>query len=193
MEDKYSRRYFRRRNSLNLKLNDYENEMLRLKCEQSKMNKSEYLREVICGCAPAEAPPKKFYTAVNELNKIGVNINQIAARANATGYVSDDEIKFLHDTADEIFDRLTEIKKIVKGARPYGLTYYENLMIKQREARKEGKPEPQFGDTIVGNTIYKNEDEEDDTEVEVLYETAGADVSEEKYDDRYDVNSYYKN
>ena len=52
--------------------------MLRLKSNKTGKNKSAYLRELIRGSCPVEAPSKKFYDAVNELNKIGLNINQLA-------------------------------------------------------------------------------------------------------------------
>lgn len=191
MNKEYTRWDYRRTNSVNLKLNDYENDMLCLKSSKCSRNKSEYLRELICGSCPVEAPPKKFYDAVNELNKIGVNINQVAARANASGYVSEQDIAFLKETANEVFDRLTEIKKIVKTARPYATTYFENLAIKQREAKAEGKPIPQEGDDLKKDVIYKYEDEEDTTEVPVLYETTGAEV--EETEDQYDISAYFDN
>lgn len=178
MTKDYNRWMIRRTHSINLKLNDYEDDMLTEKSRKTGKNKSEYLRELICSSCPVEAPPKKFYDAVRELNKIGVNINQVAARANASGYVSDDDIAYLKKTAEEVFDRLSEIKKIVKGARPYAQNYFELLAIKQKEAKEEGKPIPQFGDDLTSDIEYKYEDEEDDTTVDVLYETSGADVED---------------
>ena len=171
----------KRTHSINLKLNDYEYDMLRLKSDKTGKNKSAYLRELICGACPVEAPPKKFYDAVNELNKIGLNINQLAVKANTTSCVSEDDIEFLKKTADDIFDRLTEIKRIVRTARPYAVGYFEKLALKQRESKTEGKPVPDMGDDMNEGVIYKYEDEEDDTEVKSLYET----------EETYDVSTYF--
>ena len=174
MNKGYNRWQFKRPHSVNLKLNDYEDDMLRLKAAKTGKNKSEYLRELICASCPVEAPPKKFYKACNELNKIGVNINQIAARANSNPYIDKSDVEIIKGMADEIFDRLSEIKKIVKQARPYAVSYFELVAIKQREARLEGLPEPQLGDDILKSIDYKYADEPDDEEVETLYEVSGA-------------------
>ncbi|MBP3808366.1 MAG: plasmid mobilization relaxosome protein MobC [Eubacterium sp.] len=179
MSNGYDRWQFKRPHSVNLKLNDYEDDMLRIKAAKTGKNKSEYLRELICSSCPTEAPPKKFYTACNELNKIGVNINQIAARANSNPYIDKSDVEFIKGMADEIFDRLSEIKKIVKQARPYAVSYFELVAIKQREARLEGRPEPQIGDDISDFIDFKYEDEPDDVEVESLYEVSGADKKTE--------------
>lgn len=187
MKNMYTKWQKERYHSVNLKLNDYEADMLKLKSAKANMNKSEYLRELICGSCPVEAPPKKFYDAVNELNKIGVTIHQMFLRIKVSESVSDTEVQFFHDTADEVFDRLTEIKRIVLTARPYAIGYFENLAIKQRKAKHDGIKEPKLGDDIFTDTEYKHEDEPDETKVEVLYETTGADV----IDESYDINSYF--
>ena len=181
MVKEYTRWDGKRTHSINLKLNDYEDDMLTLKSRKTGKNKSEYLRELICSSCPSEAPPKKFYDAVNELNKIGVNINQVAARANSSGIVSEDDIVFLRNTAADVYDRLTEIKKSVKGARPYAQNYFELLAIRQKEAKEEGKPIPQEGDDLNKDVVYKYEDEPDDSVVESLYEMTPGDISDEEY------------
>ena len=158
MDNTFNKYDNRRPYSVNLKLNKYEYDMLNLKTERTHRNKSEFIRELICAACPVEAPPPRFYKTANELNKIGININQIAAQANATGHVSQEDIDFLKSLSKDIDDKLAELRKIVKTARPYSIEYFEMLAFKQQEAREEGLPEPQPGDRIITGIEYKNED-----------------------------------
>ena len=41
---------------------------------------------MLAGYAPKELPPPDYHSMMRELNAIGNSINQIAARANATGF-----------------------------------------------------------------------------------------------------------
>ncbi len=54
------------------------------------MCESDYLRTLINGYLPKEKPPKEFYDIINELRRIGNNINQIAKIANKTNYINED-------------------------------------------------------------------------------------------------------
>lgn len=44
------------------------------------------LRQLMNGFAPKEMPPPDYYSMMRELHAIGNRMNQIAARANATGF-----------------------------------------------------------------------------------------------------------
>lgn len=45
-----------------------------------------YIRSLIMGSVPREPPPIEYRQMINELRAIGNAMNQIAARANATGF-----------------------------------------------------------------------------------------------------------
>ena len=45
-----------------------------------------YIRSLIMGSIPREPPPIEYRQMINELRAIGNAMNQIAARANATGF-----------------------------------------------------------------------------------------------------------
>lgn len=129
-------------------VNDYEAELLAIKSKQCGLKEGQYIRELITGHGPKEAPGREFYEAMNNINKIGVNINQIAAVANTTGVIDTEWLKVL---ADELNRQMLEIKTIVLSAEPYHATYYEKLIYEQKQARKEGRPEPKFGDDLFGD------------------------------------------
>ena len=62
------------------------------------------------GFKPPEAPGDNFYNAINEIRKIGVNINQIAHMANATGMV--DSAGF-REEAEKLDALIIDIRRIV--------------------------------------------------------------------------------
>ena len=125
-----------------LDLNEIEAKMLKMKSKQAGMTEAGYLREVIMGSCPVEAPPKQFYIEMENINRIGTNINQIAHVANTNGYVSDENIRDLGDMYSDLQDRILEIKKIVLSARPYYATTYEDYLEQVEKAKREGRRPP---------------------------------------------------
>ena len=51
------------------------------------------IRLLIRGYEPREKPDEKFYDAMRELSAIGNNINQLAIKANALGFVDSQMLK----------------------------------------------------------------------------------------------------
>lgn len=96
-------------------LTEYENKVLKSLTAKSGSGKEvDVIRDLILGCRLMEAPGEAFYDAVNEIRKIGVNMNQIAHMANATGMVDAEEYK---KCAGELEEKLFEIKRIVLEPR----------------------------------------------------------------------------
>ena len=127
-------------------VNDYEASLLAIKSKQCGLKEAQYIRELITGHGPKEKPGKEFYEAMNNINKIGVNINQIAAVAHSTGVI---DVEWLKQLVEQLNKDMLEIKNIVLTAEPYHATYYEKLIYEQKKARQEGRPEPQFGDDLL--------------------------------------------
>ena len=67
-----------------LRLNDIENDKLEELAMQSKLSKSDIIRKLILENEIKEKPDKEFYKVMNELSKIGINLNQIATKVNST-------------------------------------------------------------------------------------------------------------
>lgn len=96
-------------------LTEYENKVLKSLTAKSGSGKEvDVIRDLILGCQLMEAPGGEFYDAVNEIRKIGVNMNQIAHMANATGMVDAEAYRKL---AGELEEKLLEIKRIVLEPR----------------------------------------------------------------------------
>ena len=67
-----------------LRLNDIENDKLEELAIQSKLSKSDIIRKLILENEIKEKPDKEFYKVMNELSKIGINLNQIATKVHST-------------------------------------------------------------------------------------------------------------
>ncbi len=55
--------------------------------KKSGLSQETFIRTLINGYVPKELPPPDYYAMMRELRAIGVNLNQIAAKANATGHI----------------------------------------------------------------------------------------------------------
>ena len=100
-------------------LSDAEYEKL---CKDAAMfhrDKSKYLRLLIRWIEPIAPPAVEVRDLLRELRRLGVSMNQIAAKANALGYV--DELEYRH-TADEVMNLCGEIQKeyAKKGVKLFG-------------------------------------------------------------------------
>lgn len=73
------------------------------------LSESNTIRKLLYETQIKEAPPKEFYIAIDKINKIGNNINQLAKYANTFGYVNEyelaDEIKKLKSLTQGLYDK----------------------------------------------------------------------------------------
>lgn len=68
-------------------LNKEENTRLHTSAKKAGLSQGGYLRSLINGYVPKELPPPNYFAMTRELHTIGGNLNQIAAKANATGHI----------------------------------------------------------------------------------------------------------
>ena len=71
---------------ITFRLNAKENQKLKKDVKKSGLSQETYIRTLLNGYAPKEMPPLDYHVMTRELNAIGNSINQIAARANTTGF-----------------------------------------------------------------------------------------------------------
>ena len=91
-------------------LNEKENSRLQANAVKAGFSQENYLRTLINGFIPKELPPPDYHAMVRELHAIGTNLNQIAARANATGHI--DRTVFEYE-ANRLRKALLEIQAAV--------------------------------------------------------------------------------
>lgn len=72
---------------ITFRLNTQECQRLKKQVRKSGLSQETYLRTLINGYVPKELPPPDYYAMMRELHAIGSNLNQLAAKANATGHI----------------------------------------------------------------------------------------------------------
>ena len=97
----------RKRNvAILFRLNKKEAEVLDKKVKKSGLNREAYLRQLISGVVLRDAPPPDYYAMMQELHKIGNNLNQIAQKAHVLNVVDvqryDQEVRKFNEAVREI-------------------------------------------------------------------------------------------
>lgn len=87
-------------------LSDDEMRLLEQRCELNKMNKSQVIRDLIIFGFNYYVDYGNLNKTIEELNAIGKNINQIAAKANKTNSIYKSDIETLQKDMKEIWQSL---------------------------------------------------------------------------------------
>ena len=70
-----------------IRLNAQEQQNLAKQVNKSGLSQEAFIRSLINGYMPKELPPPDYFSMIRELHAIGSNLNQIAAKVNATGHI----------------------------------------------------------------------------------------------------------
>jgi len=97
----------RKRNvAILFRLNRKEAEALDKKVKKSGLSREAYLRHLISGVVPRDAPPPDYYSMMRELHRIGNNLNQIAQKAHILNVLDvqryDRDMRMFEDTVKKI-------------------------------------------------------------------------------------------
>ena len=66
---------------------------LQKKAKKACLSEAGLIRLLLRGSEPREKPDERFYDVMRELSSIGNNINQLAVKANALGFVDAPQLK----------------------------------------------------------------------------------------------------
>lgn len=91
-------------------LSDDEYLRFRKNVERTKYSQEAYIRSLIDGYIPREPPSAEYHAMIKELRAIGNRMNQIAARANATGFFLVEEYE---QNARRLFNEILKIREAV--------------------------------------------------------------------------------
>ena len=72
---------------IKVRLNRKEADILNEKVKKSCLSREAYLRQLISGLVPQDAPPPDYYAMMRELYRIGNNLNQIARKAQSLNMI----------------------------------------------------------------------------------------------------------
>lgn len=76
-----------------IRLSEQEYQKIKANAQKAKLTVSQFTRRSLTGEVVQEAKPVEYFKLYNEINKIGVNINQIAKIANTTKSVEETSMK----------------------------------------------------------------------------------------------------
>ena len=97
---------------IQLWLNRAEARNLQEKARHSRLSVAAYLRHLINGVVPKEAPPPDFFTMMRELHYIGNNLNQIAMKAHALNVIDakhyDDSVLLFEEAVQKILSAVLD-------------------------------------------------------------------------------------
>jgi len=91
-------------------VNADENARLQASSKKSGLSQESYIRSLINGYLPKAMPPPDYYAMMRQLYAIGNNLNQLAAKAHATGHL--DQMMFQKE-ADQLRRAIQDIQQAV--------------------------------------------------------------------------------
>lgn len=72
---------------IKVRLNRKEAESLNKRVKKSRLSRECYLRHLINGSVPREAPPQDYFSMMRELYRIGNSLNQVAQKAHTLNVI----------------------------------------------------------------------------------------------------------
>ena len=85
----------------------------------SRLSREAYLRHLINGYIPREAPPPDYFSMMRELYRIGNNLNQIARKAHVLGVI---DVQRCDNAVNEIENAVFKITEAVILPQPMETT-----------------------------------------------------------------------
>ena len=95
-----------------MRLNEKDFKLLERRSKKCMLTKSAYIRQLLHGYKPREAPPADYYAMTRELKEIGNNMNQLAFMANATGLIDGPAY---YDNVMQLHHAIQRIERAVVG------------------------------------------------------------------------------
>lgn len=123
---------------IKVRLNRREAEALNKRVKKSRLSREAYLRHLISGVVPQDAPPADYFDFMRELYSVGNNLNQIAQKAHVLGVL--DERRY--DEEVRKFDQLVrDITKAVILPRAMDMVGPPRSLLRgEKEHPRSGKP-----------------------------------------------------
>ena len=130
-------------------LDKKEAEVFQKKVKRSGLSREAYLRHLVNGLEPQDAPPPDYYAMMRELHGIGNNLNQIAVKAHTLNVL---DVQRYDEACRKIDTAVKKITEAVILPRPMESRYGDNFNLACErlarqggdlcgEPRKDGKPE----------------------------------------------------
>ena len=95
---------------IKLRLDRKEADILNKRVKKSCLSRESYLRHLINGLVPTDAPPPEYHAMRRELHGIGTNMNQIAQKAHTLNVI---DVKRYDDNAEMVRQAVIKIHEAV--------------------------------------------------------------------------------
>ena len=82
-----------RKNQVLIRFSDEELQHLDEWSAAANMSRSNYIRQLVAGFQPVEFPPVEYKQVIDELQHIGINMNQLATKAHSLGFIDEPEYR----------------------------------------------------------------------------------------------------
>lgn len=93
---------------IKVRLNRKEAELLNKRVKKSRLSREAYLRHLINGRVPREAPPPDYYAMMRELYRIGNSLNQVAKKAHTLNVIDVQRYNAGVRLVDDAIRKITE-------------------------------------------------------------------------------------
>ncbi|MCL2605710.1 MAG: MobC family plasmid mobilization relaxosome protein [Coriobacteriia bacterium] len=137
-----------RSEQVNLRLNQKEIRRLDVLARRCNLTRSAYLRHLINGMVPKEAPPTDYYRMMREIHAIGNNLNQLVHRVHCTGEL---DVVRIEAAIRELRQSIQVItKEIIEPAK------HQNVILSGASAAEESSGgDPGFKESLFGECFHE--------------------------------------
>lgn len=112
----------KRTNRIQVRLDDNEHHIFIKHVKKSQLSQETYLRHLINGVIPQEAPPPDYYAMMQQLYRIGNSLNQIAQKAHTLNVIDvqryDAAYRQFETAVKEITEAVVQPKPMDKMGTP---------------------------------------------------------------------------
>lgn len=119
-------------------LDKKEAEAFQKKVKKSGLSREAYLRHLVNGLEPQDAPPPDYYAMMRELHGIGNNLNQIAAKAHTLNALDVQRYNENCRNLDEAVKAITAAVILPRPMKSAGSP--RNLFRGEKEHSRSGEP-----------------------------------------------------
>ncbi len=98
----------KRSNRVQVRLDSKEHQAFMKAVIKSRLSQEVYLRHLINGVIPQEAPPPDYYSMMQQLYRIGNNLNQIAQKAHTLNVIDVQRYDAAVHTFESAVKQITE-------------------------------------------------------------------------------------
>ena len=91
-------------------MNRAENDRFKKLVKKSGLSQEGYIRHIINGLIPTEAPPPDYYTMMRQLHGMATNLNQVAQKANVLNVI---DVKRYDENVAKLNKAIVEITNAV--------------------------------------------------------------------------------